>query len=234
MVYKTIIKPKYELLRIKCSSHDFPVHFHKKICIGKVVSGERCIKTINQENIISKNGMYIIPPYVAHSCKANGDNDYLIFSFDTNEINNPEIISEGAKYLETDSDKIIKLMDYARNSGIENNRIINYIMDYFEEYHNCKIKINDLANKLGYNKYYILHLFKEKTGISLHQYIIQLKIKYSKHRNIGNNLLDIALENGFFDQSHFIRYFKRYEGITPKEYFRSKVIEYGQYCTPHN
>jgi AraC family transcriptional regulator len=78
-----------------------------------------------------------------------------------------------------------------------------------------------LANKLGYNKYYISHLFKEKTGISLHQYIIQLKIKQAKRENKNNDLLDIALGNGFFDQSHFTRHFKRYEGITPKEYYKS-------------
>ncbi|MDR0321879.1 MAG: AraC family transcriptional regulator [Treponema sp.] len=229
MVYQTIIKPEYEFLEVKNSLHNFPMHFHKRICIGKVVSGEKCIEINNHKNIIPKNGVYIIPPYIAHSCKTNGNSDYLIFSFDISEINNLEILYEGANYLRIDFDKIMRLVKDSQINIPEKNNIIAYIINYCEKNHNSNIKINDIANKLGYNKYYILHLFKEKTGISLHQYIIQLRIKQVKREN-NNNLLDIALENGFFDQSHLIRHFKRYEGITPKEYFKSKTMEYGQYC----
>jgi AraC-like DNA-binding protein len=112
-----------------------------------------------------------------------------------------------------------------------NNNIIAYLINYCEENYYSDIKISDLAKKLGYNKYYILHLFKEKTGISLHQYIIQLRIKRAKREKQDNTLLDIALKSGFYDQSHFIRYFKRYEGITPKEYYKSTRENYGQHCT---
>ncbi len=231
MVYQAIIKPEYEFLNVKNSFHNFPVHFHKRLCIGEIISGVKYIKMNDHENKISKNGVYIIPPYTAHSCKTDGNSDYLVFSIDFSEINNMEILSEGAKYLGMDLNKMVKLINTILNNVPVENNIINYLINYCEENYNDNIKINDLANKLGYNKYYILHLFKEKTGISLHQYIIQLKIKQAKQNNKNNNLLDIALENVFFDQSYFIRHFKRDEGITPKEYYKSKTMEYGQYCT---
>jgi AraC-like DNA-binding protein len=204
MIYQAIIKPDYELLRIGKSSYNFPIHFHKRLCIGKVVSGEKYIGINNCEKKISRNEIFIIPPYIAHSCKTNGNVDYLIFCLDYNKSNNLEILSEGSRYLDVNLTEIRKIINDDRNNSSVKNSIIDYSIQYLEENYNCNIKLDELANKLGYNKYYILHLFKEKTGISLHQYIIQLRIKETKRKNRNRNLLDIALENGFFDQSHFI------------------------------
>jgi AraC-like DNA-binding protein len=231
MVYQVIIKPEYEFLKVKNLQHNFPVHFHKRLCIGKVVSGKKYIRIDNHENTISKNGVYIIPPYVAHSCKVDRNCEFLVFSLEQNKVDNLEILTEGAKFLGIGLDKIVKLTNDIYNYSSIKNNIVNYLINFCEKNWNISLKTNDLANKLGYNKFYILHLFKEKVGISLHQYLIQLRIKQAKQKNGNNNLLDIALENGFFDQSHFIRHFKRYEGITPKEYYKSKIMEYGQYCT---
>jgi gentisate 1,2-dioxygenase len=116
MVYQAVIRPEYELLKIRNSSYNFPVHFHKRICIGKVISGEKCIEINNCENKVSKNGIYIIPPYTAHSCEANGNSDYIIFSFDISGINNLEILSKGAKYLEMDLHEIAELTKSAHNN----------------------------------------------------------------------------------------------------------------------
>jgi AraC-like DNA-binding protein/mannose-6-phosphate isomerase-like protein (cupin superfamily) len=224
MVYQAIIKPKYEFLRVENFSHNFPMHFHKRLCIGKVISGEKYIKINNHEKKISRNEIFIIPPYTAHSCKTYGNIDYMIFCLNYNEINNIEIIFEGAKYLKIDTNEMVKLINNTYKNIFFRNKIINFLIQYLEEKYNYNIKTDELANKLGYNKYYILHLFKEKMGISLHQYIIQLRIKEAKRKNKVDNLLSIALDNGFFDQSHFIKHFKKYEGITPKEYYKS-IIE---------
>ncbi|MDR2342107.1 MAG: AraC family ligand binding domain-containing protein [Campylobacteraceae bacterium] len=82
MIYQTIIKPNYELLKVENSSHNFPVHFHKRLCIGKVICEKKYITINNYEKKISKNEIFIIPPYVAHSCKTEGNIDYLVFCLD--------------------------------------------------------------------------------------------------------------------------------------------------------
>ena len=224
MVYQTIVKPNYEFLKVTNSTHNFPMHFHKRLCIGKVVAGEKYIQIGNQVNKIEKNGIYIIQPYNAHSCKIDKSCDYLVFTINSEEINNLETFSEGISFLEIDLHKARKLVRNICESISFENDIVNYLIKYCEKNYNDNIKINDLAIKLGYNKYYILHLFKEKMGISIHQYIIQLRVKMAKKKNRKNDMLEIALENGFFDQSHLIRHFKKYEGITPKEYYKSKMM----------
>ena len=225
MVYQSLIKPEYELLRIENSSHNFPMHFHKRLCIGKVISGEKHIIMNNHENIFSRDEIFIIPPYVAHSCETNGKIDYLVFSIGCNELHNLEILSIATNYLGIDVNDIIDKIDNISKTMFNEDNIINYLIPYLDKKYNEHITIDELANKLGYNKYYILHLFKEKTGISLHQYIIQKRIKEAKLENNKDNLIDIALKNGFFDQSHFIRHFKKYEGITPKEYYKSIIFK---------
>ena len=99
MIYQAIRRPGYELLRVEGSSYDFPIHFHKRLCIGKVIFGEKIISINNKENKISKGKIFIIPPYIAHSCKAGRSNGYFVFSLNYNEINDFEILSEGASFL---------------------------------------------------------------------------------------------------------------------------------------
>jgi AraC-like DNA-binding protein len=40
-----------------------------------------------------------------------------------------------------------------------------------------------------------------------------------------NTLTDVAFDNGFADQSHFIRSFKEFADITPNDYLRSGLKE---------
>jgi AraC-like DNA-binding protein len=171
------------------------------------------------EKRISKNEIFIIPPYTAHSCKTDENVSYMIFC--CSEIDNLETLSCGADYLKIDLHELINLIDNSCNNIFFKSSITQYLIKYLEENYSGNIKIDELAKKLGYSKYYILHLFKKEVGISLRQYVIQLKIKAAKRKNRANNLSNTALENGFFDQSHFIKQFKKHEGVTPKEYYKS-------------
>jgi len=136
MVYQAIVKPGYELLKVKNSQHDFPVHFHKRLCIGKVVSGNKYLRIYNHENVVSKNCVYIIPPYVAHSCKTDGNSEYLVFSLEQNEVDNLKVLSEGAKFLGIGIDKIVELTNDIYNYGSIKNNIVNYILNPYKEWTN--------------------------------------------------------------------------------------------------
>jgi len=65
-------------------------------------------------------------------------------------------------------------------------------------------------------------VFKKEYGLSPHAYILNLKVNMAKDlledRNNNKNLSEIALESGFYDQSHLNRNFKKSFAITPKNY----------------
>lgn len=81
-------------------------------------------------------------------------------------------------------------------------------------------KIKDISSFLCYSEYYISHLFKEKMGITIKEYINKKKIAYAAQM-LQNS--DITVEKlvehlGFSCSYSFRRTFKQYMGMTPTEY----------------
>jgi len=64
------------------------------------------------------------------------------------------------------------------------------------------------------------HLFKAATGLAPHQYVIARRIEEAKRllAETKDSLVDIGLQVGCADQSHFTALFHRHVGLTPKAY----------------
>jgi len=95
----------------------------------------------------------------------------------------------------------------------------------------CTEILSALLNKLDLNKRTFQRIFKKYVGITPNQYrrICQFQVSFEQLRGKGfNKLTDIAYDNGFADQSHFIRSFKEFTQITPNDYLRSGLKEKDQ------
>lgn len=86
------------------------------------------------------------------------------------------------------------------------------------------IRLEDLCEKLHYGKTYLCTFFKKKTGMSIHQTYLKLKIDEAK-KLIRNNVPFAIITNKLcFDSvSHFNLIFKKYTGMTPGEYKNSII-----------
>ena len=104
------------------------------------------------------------------------------------------------------------------------NEIVCSILDYINDNIKTKIKIEDISNHLCYDRYYLMKLFKNNLNISIIDYINIKKINNSLEflRN-NNNLLNVALNSGFYSLEYFSEMFKKILGINPSTY--RKIIK---------
>ena len=84
------------------------------------------------------------------------------------------------------------------------------------------VKIKDLANMLYISNDSFEKRFRKITGASPKQFssIVRMKSAISQKQN-NQNLTDVALNSGYFDQPHFNKDFKLFTGLTPTDFFKS-------------
>ncbi len=93
-------------------------------------------------------------------------------------------------------------------------------IEFLQDTYTLEFDLDRLAKVAGLSKYYLIRAFKRAVGLSPHQYIFQLRVERAKNMlaSTSKSMVDISMELGFFDQSHFSNAFKRFTGICPLAY----------------
>jgi len=100
--------------------------------------------------------------------------------------------------------------------------IFEHIKSYFAARLEEKITLDELCKHFHCDKFKLLRQFKQHTGLSPINYLISLRIEEAKKLMCSDlPLVQIALESGFYDQSHFSNYFLKIVGLTPQVYRKS-------------
>lgn len=97
------------------------------------------------------------------------------------------------------------------------------LREYLETHYMEKVSLNMLSDKFFISKFYLTRIFKEQFGVSINNYILNLRITKAKQmlRFTDKKLEDISEQCGLGAAPYFSRIFKQVEGITPSE-FRKK------------
>lgn len=100
------------------------------------------------------------------------------------------------------------------------NKLVCNIICFIDKNIDRRISISDFEREFFYNRYYIMKLFKREMGVSITNYVNNIRI-YNSLEEVRNNnfsLLKIALDNGFCSLEYFSEVFKKVVGVSPSVY----------------
>ncbi len=85
------------------------------------------------------------------------------------------------------------------------------------------IDLDQLAARVGWSKPHLIRAFRRQYGFTPHAYSLAARIAEARRRLAipGARPSEVALDVGFFDQSHFHRWFRRAVGVAPAAYARA-------------
>lgn len=216
---------------------DFKKHNHiSKYIVGLVLNGSLCITQDDDKKLCCKDDIFIIPVYITHSiCNVQNGTSYLSMCIGEKII----------KKMQSDTKCLYRYIHKFCDDGIINEKqaqalcdtsdvIIGLYLNRKTEFsedierassliiNNTPESLEQIADEIYISKYYLIHKFKAEMGLTPHYFQIQNRIR--KAQNLlckGNKISYVAVETGFYDQSHFIKEFRKIVGMSPSEYISS-------------
>lgn len=112
----------------------------------------------------------------------------------------------------------IKAID--TNAFPDKNSPIIPVVEYIRKNIRENISLKELSDKACMSTTSFYRFFKRELGMSPIEFILNEKIKQAKQllKNPTIQVNEVCFQSGFEDCNYFIRLFKKYEGITPKQY----------------
>ncbi len=101
---------------------------------------------------------------------------------------------------------------------------VERVAEYIRSNYDKRITNESISAEFGYHSFYLNRIFKEYTGMTLHQAVIKERVTIAKRllQNTDIAIEAIAREAGFSDRIQFSTTFRKSVGLTPTEYRNKK------------
>ena len=92
-------------------------------------------------------------------------------------------------------------------------------IDFIAEHYQHDISIQDIADELGISRYHLCRVFKESQGMTLLEYIAEVRMRHAKQllEETDLSVSEVARQVGFNNVTYFHKRFKQSFGITPNQ-----------------
>lgn len=93
------------------------------------------------------------------------------------------------------------------------------VLRYLQKHYREPFTLQEVADSVGFNKYYISHLFKEIVGCSMVHYVNYQRCCYAKSLLASEKytVSEVAEMSGFDNLSYFSKTYKKHMSILPRE-----------------
>ena len=109
---------------------------------------------------------------------------------------------------------------YLIRTRSQNTSNFDRALDYIHENYKKNIDINSIADSVGLSYSHLRKIFKDEIGDNIVNYINNMRINESKRLLCQTNMTikDIAHSLGYNNEQSFVRFFKKYESVSPGEF----------------
>lgn len=99
---------------------------------------------------------------------------------------------------------------------------LKQVVEYIHQHLATDLSLEDIARQSGMSQSHFSRLFKQSTGLSPWQYVIQRRVEVAKQllKKPELTIEKISARLGFNSHSQFTIFFQKYTSISPKEYRR--------------
>lgn len=104
--------------------------------------------------------------------------------------------------------------------------IIMKLLNYIEKYSDIEMSLDSLAAIFNYNSIYLGRAFKNAVGESFQTYLDKARIKKAEDmlEKTDLKIYEIATKVGYANLDNFFSKFKKYSGISPKDYRKQRNL----------
>lgn len=253
--YQLPILDGLELLNAKSHTLDFPFHTHDTFNIALILENTFKIKLDDKDIVVPKGVLSIVHPNEVHATPCDKDLGNSFFTFYVSpeaikDLNNGEtvVFEDKVIYDQHIFNELFFLSVHVKNNTIDfENRLVAVLKLLVSKYATVKpvtlatsklfqsfmvesnfdsFSLESTANQFGLNKYKFIRLFKQETGLTPNNFVLLKKIETSKEMlKSGKPIMNIAIDCGFYDASHYYRNFKRFTGVNPLDFQNAFLIK---------